>query len=190
MLIRRETAADTAAVRSVITAAFAANVPADAPAGTEPVEAALLERLREDSGWRAEYSLVAVDAAASDGAADPAGSTAVVGHVVCTRGYVGATPALGLGPIGVAPDRQGRGVGSALMHAVLGAADACSEPLVALLGEPGYYRRFGFRSAAEFGIAAPDPSWGDYFQARPLSAYEPAHRGAFRYAEPFDRLSA
>ncbi|GAA1779816.1 N-acetyltransferase [Streptomonospora arabica] len=189
MLIRRETAADEAAVRAVIASAFAANVPAGAPDGTEPVEAVLLGRLRRDAGWLPEYSLAAVEGTGAGDPADPVGGGPVVGHVVCTRGYVGTTAALGLGPIGVAPGCQGRGIGSALMHAVLGAADARSEPLVALLGEPGYYRRFGFRPAAELGVVAPDPAWGDYFQVRPLSAYDTAHRGAFRYAAPFDRLA-
>ncbi|MUL43535.1 N-acetyltransferase [Streptomonospora sp. PA3] len=200
MLIRRETAADAAATAAVTAAAFAAHVPADPPPGTEPIEVALLDRLREDAGWTPEYSLVAVTAPGSAAAAPadsagsaPAGSApdgAVVGHVVCTRGSVGGAAALGLGPISVAPAHQGRGIGTALMHAVLGAAEARSEPLVALLGEPAFYGRFGFRPAAEHGIAAPDPAWGDYFQVRLLSAHTPAHRGAFRYAAPFDSLSA
>jgi predicted N-acetyltransferase YhbS len=44
----------------------------------------------------------------------------------------GSVPALGLGPIGVVPGHQNRAVGHALMHAVLGAADALDEHLVAL----------------------------------------------------------
>lgn len=43
--------------------------------------------------------------------------------------------ALGLGPLAVRPDQQGQGVGQALMHAVLGAADALGKPFVALLGQ-------------------------------------------------------
>jgi putative acetyltransferase len=88
----------------------------------------------------------------------------------------------------VLPDHQGSGVGAALMHAVLGAADACDEPLVGLVGEPAYYRRFGFAPGADRGIDAPDPDWGDYFQVRALSAYTPDLRGRFRYAPPFDAL--
>ncbi|MGH8574056.1 MAG: GNAT family N-acetyltransferase, partial [Gammaproteobacteria bacterium] len=82
---------------------------------------------------------------------------------------------------------RGQGVGQALMHAVLGAADALDEPLVALLGEPGYYHRYGFRASSQYGIAPPDPQWGDYFQVRTLSAYRPT-TGTFAYAEPFTRL--
>lgn len=47
---------------------------------------------------------------------------------------------------------QGRGIGSALMHAVLGAADALNEPFVALLGHADYYARFGFRPAQAYAI--------------------------------------
>lgn len=95
--------------------------------------------------------------------------------------------ALGLGPLSVLPDRQKSGIGSALVHAVLGAADALDERLVGLLGEPAYYRRFGFVPAESVGISAPEASWGDYFQVRTLTQYD-GQTGRFRYAAPFDRL--
>ncbi|WP_163505536.1 GNAT family N-acetyltransferase [Fodinicola acaciae] len=167
MLIRRETPADAEAVRAVHTAAFQ-NDP--------PVEARLVDELRLDTGWIPALSLVAIE------------NDEVVGHVVCTRGRVSPHRALGLGPLGVRPDRQQAGVGSALMHAVIGAADALDEPVIVLLGHPDYYPRFGFRPAAELGITPPDPDWLPAFQARTLSAYDPSIRGEFRYAEPFRRL--
>ncbi|WP_326597960.1 GNAT family N-acetyltransferase [Streptomyces sp. NBC_01803] len=170
MIIRREVPGDHAAVRDVTAAAFGK---AD---GAVPVEAVLLDELRECEGWLPALSLVAV--AGED----------VVGHVVCTRGHVGERAAVGLGPLSVRPGHQRRGVGLALVHAVLGAADALGEPFVALLGSPAYYGRFGFGAAAGYGIEAPDPAWGPYFQVRPLTAHDPAARGIFRYAEPFDRV--
>ncbi|MDX3656429.1 N-acetyltransferase [Streptomyces sp. ID05-26A] len=159
MLIRRETPADIDAIRDVTNLAFK-----DGP------EAPLIDWLRADEGWIPELSLV------EDG---------VLGHVVCTRGYVGDVPALGLGPIAVHPSHQRAGIGSALVHAVLGAAEARGERAVILLGDPGYYSRFGFRLASEFGITPPDSAWAPHFQAR-LFGDVPA--GAFRYAEPFNRL--
>jgi putative acetyltransferase len=74
------------------------------------------------------------------------------------------------------------------MHAVLGAAEARGEPLVALLGEPGFYGRFAFEPATQHGIDSPDPSWGDYFQVRIFDHAETPLKGTFRYAPPFDDL--
>ncbi|MFD8592581.1 GNAT family N-acetyltransferase [Streptomyces sp. NPDC059637] len=171
MLIRRETPADIPAVQAVTAAAFAA------PGAPVPVEVALLEELRTCDAWIPELSLVAVG-----------DSGEVVGHVVCTRGHVDGAPAVGLGPLSVHPAHQRRGVGLALVHTVLGAADALGEPLVVLLGSPDYYGRFGFRRSTEHGITPPDPAWGEYFQVRPLAAHDPALRGTFVYSEPFDRV--
>ena len=179
MIVRRELAADVDAVREVVAAAFAR----PGSAGP-PVEVALLDALRTDPGWLPRFSLVAV---AGGRVTSATVGGAIVGHVVCTRGDVAGTPALGLGPIAVTPGQQGRGVGSALMHAVLGAADAADEPLVALLGEPAFYGRFGFGPASALGVTGPDPTWGDYFQARALTAYRTV-TGRFRYAAPFARL--
>jgi putative acetyltransferase len=181
VLIRRETPADIDSIRAVHLAAFATF----AEPGRAPVEAGLVDDLRADQGWIPALSLVAVE---YGGDADIAAGGRIVGHVVCTRATVGTAPALGLGPVGVLPEYQKGGVGSALMHAVLGAADALDEPVVVLLGHTDYYPKFGFRPAREYGIVPPDPGWGDHFQARPLSAYRRSLRGEFTYAEPFRAL--
>lgn len=177
MLIRREHPDDLEAIRSVTVAAFSAathSAPSVEPGG-DPGEATLVSWLRSDSAWIPELSFVAVEGGL------------VVGHVVATRARVDNQPALGLGPLSVLPRRQRSGIGAALMHAVLGAADALNEPLVGLLGDPAYYRRFGFVPAQSIDIVAPDSSWGDYFQVRTLSWYD-GQSGHFRYAAPFDRL--
>jgi putative acetyltransferase len=172
MLIQRETSAHTAAIRTVTAAAFARPGRPHRIA----VEATLVEELRASDAWLPMLSLVAVDAAG------------VVGHVLGSRARVDSAPVLAVGPLSVHPDHQGRGVGSALMHAVLGAADALDEPVVVLLGDPRYYSRFGFRLAEEYGIMPPVPEWRPHFQARTLTTFTPALRGQFRYAQPFDRV--
>ncbi len=171
MLIRREQPADADVVETIHRDAFGGEV-----------EPALAVSLRSD-GACPEFSFVAE----RDGL--------VVGHVVCSRGSIVRpsaadedVPALGLGPIGVSPELQGDGVGSALMHAVLGAADAAGEPLVALLGNPGFYRRFGFVASTSVGIDPPDAAWGEFFQVRPLTTFSPDLAGAFVYAAPFQSL--
>ena len=165
MIIRRERPADHDAVRALHEAAFGRDV-----------EARLLDELREDAGFLPHLSLVAVD------------GNRIVGHVIATRGWLEpfGTPVLGLGPLGVHPDAQGHVVGTALVHALIAVAEACDERLVALLGAPGYYGRFGFVRSTEVGIESPDPAWGEHFQARQLSG-RPL-QGTFRYADPFGRL--
>ena len=177
MIVRREQPADHRAVRVLHRAAFAVDPVTGASRAPQDVpEAHLVDALREDVGFLPHLSLVAVD------------GDDVVGHVIATRGWLEplGTPALGLGPLGVQPDVQGRGIGTVLVRALLAVAEACEEPVVALLGAPGYYRRFGFVRSTDLGIQPPDPGWGEHFQARQLSG--PPVRGTFRYAAPFTRL--
>jgi putative acetyltransferase len=173
VLVRRELPGDAPAVADVHAEAFAPMYPDGAP-----VEPGLVDALRASEAWLPPLALVAE----VDGV--------VVGHVCVTRGTLGPDllPALGLGPLGVREAHKHRGVGSALMHAVLGAADALDEGVVVLLGHPDYYPRFGFRPAAELGIEPEVPEWTPHFQARPLTAYRPQLRGTFRYAGPFGEL--
>jgi len=172
VLIRRETERDAVVIRAITTAAFAPS----RPSSQIPNEARLIDELRASPAWLPALSLVAVT---------PAGEP--IGHVLGTRGHVGQAPVIALGPLSVRPDRQQNGVGSALMHAVLGAADALGEPLAALLSDPAYHRRFGFELSSVYQIAPPQPQWQPHFQVRGLTGYQPRLRGTFTYPEPFDR---
>jgi putative acetyltransferase len=171
VIVRRELPEDRGVVSAVHTAAFGGGRAAE-----DVPEARLVDLLRTAGDTVPELSFVALRAGD------------VVGHVTCSRARVGDAASLGLGPLGVLPAAQRTGVGSALMHAVLGAADALSAPVVVLLGDPAYYGRFGFGPADELGIRSPDPAWGRYFQARPLSAWQGRPTGDFRYASAFSQL--
>ena len=170
MIVRQERPGDEQAVRRVVVDAF------DRNDGVEPVEAGLLDELRQCDGWIPQLSLVAVV------------DDHVVGHAVCTRGFVGSSPCLGLGPVAVARTSQRSGVGSALVHTMLGTATGMGERVIALLGSPDYYCRFGFRPSTEFGIDPPNPGWRDFFQVRALGNSDPGMSGAFGYANPFNSL--
>jgi putative acetyltransferase len=171
MIVRRERAEDIEPIRAVQHAAFQRS-----EAAAAPVEVTLIDALRRSTEWLPELSLVAE----RDGR--------VVGHVVCSRAWVGERQVVGLGPIGVRPDLQGEGIGHALMHAIVAAAEARDEPLIGLLGSTAFYPRFGFRASLDLGIVPPDPSWGDHFQVRPLAAYSNDFVGTFKYAAPFDEV--
>ncbi|MGD9990196.1 GNAT family N-acetyltransferase [Pseudonocardia sp.] len=175
--IRPETPADHDAVRAVHLAAFA---PRD---GSPAIEAGLTDRLRTGPWFLPELSLVAV--VTGDGRPGDHRRSRV-GHVICTRAHVGDTEVLGLGPIGVAPGFQGNGIGSALVTAAIDVARARGERLIGLLGDPGFYGRFGFVDSRTVGIDAPEPAWGVHFQV--LALTDAPVTGTFRYAAPFDEL--
>lgn len=109
---------------------------------------------------------------------------AVVGHLQAAPGRLdgAATAVAGVAPVCVGTSTQGRGLGRALMGALLDTAEARQWPLLVLLGDPQYYGRFGFEPAAGLGLGyAPVGADNPNFQARRLRAYSAALRGAFTY---------
>ncbi len=91
----------------------------------------------------------------------------VVGHVLFTpvtlEPQYPAGGGLGLGPIAVLPELQGQGIGSRLMRAGLENMRRRDENFVVLLGNPGYYSRFGFKPGRAAGLSS-DYGDGDEFQ--------------------------
>jgi putative acetyltransferase len=131
--IRNETPADAAIISALTTEAF---LTAAHSAGTE---AAIVDGLRQAGALR--LSLVAED------------ETGLIGHVAASDVAIdGRTGWIGIGPISVRPSRQNQGIGSALMGAVLDRLRAEGAKGVVLVGEPAYYRRFGFASQAGLGV--------------------------------------
>jgi putative acetyltransferase len=130
--VRAEVASDHARVFEIQQAAF------DGPA-----EAKLVDALRLVAG--PQISLVAET---------PSGE--VVGHIFFSRVEIVGTGArrraMGLGPVGVDPAAQQRGIGSALCRAGLEACRALEEPVVFVLGHSAYYPRFGFEPARARGL--------------------------------------
>ena len=129
MRIRQELAADRDGSLEVEREAFG-----------EPEEAAIVEVVRDLEG---SFALVAHD------------DDAIVGHVQMSRAWIGETPVLSLGPVGVLPARQGRGIGSALVQAALDASRERGETAVILLGSQAFYPRFGFRPGSTLGLRNP-----------------------------------
>lgn len=163
MIVRPETPADRDAVREVQETAFG-----------EVREAELVDAVRASDRYVPELSLVAEE----DGE--------VVGHVMLSYVDLGDARVLCLAPVGVRPERQGRGIGGALVREALQLADERGEPLVVLIGNPAYYGRFGFRPAEELGLEHPTPVAPGVFQAIPLAAYDPRLRGRLVYPPAFD----
>jgi putative acetyltransferase len=169
VIVRPQRNDDYEAARTIYTEAFRRPESPDAI----PLEVPLFEDL-----WEAGDVLPAFSFTAETG-------KRVVGHVTASKATVGADSIVAVGPIGVLPEHQGMGIGSSLMHALLTAADVAHVPLIVLLGSPQYYNRFGFRPAEQLGVTSPEASWGDPFQARPLTAYASLIAGPFQYAPAF-----
>lgn len=91
-----------------------------------------------------------------------------------------------LSPLGVLPEAQGQGLGTALVAHALGAAGQTGMPLVFLEGDPAFYGPRGFACASALGFRSPslripDPA----FQVCVLGAHEPWMTGTLVYPEPF-----
>lgn len=96
---------------------------------------------------------------------------AALGHVArdCSGRLIGANsfwdlrigdagvPALLLGPLAVAPDLQGLGVGRALMRHGIADAHALGHELIILVGDEPYYCRVGFRQVTPGQLILPGP---------------------------------
>lgn len=66
-------------------------------------------------------------------------------------------PALLLGPVAVAPDLQGLGLGSRLIVEALARARAIGHRAVILVGDAPYYARFGFETVPVAHLDLPGP---------------------------------
>ena len=87
----------------------------------------------------------------------------------------------------MAPPHQRQGIGSDLVRNGVERVGAFGEPLVVLEDNLDYYPRFGFRPAAQFGVAIGLPGWAPPEAAMiyPLPAYMPSVRGKLDYPRAF-----
>jgi putative acetyltransferase len=172
VIVRPETDSDRPRILEVVEAAFG-----------KPAERVLVERLYADARvYRPGLSLVA-----------EVPGEGVVGHVMVTTVWLdelGGREVASLAPLAVAPARQRRGVGTALLHAVCAVCDDRGEPLVVLQGNPAYYSRVGFEPCAPLGITMDLPDWApqEAAQLRRLTNYDPSIRGRVIYPDSFDDL--
>lgn len=139
--VRPENPADRPAIDALLQQVF--------PTG---YEAQLVADLRSNpAAWEPGISLVA-HSATKDG-------PELAGHVLISRCWVGSWPALALAPLAVHPHHRNRGVGTALLRQALEQASKLAQETnaptsVIVLGDPGYYCRFGFTPAAHSGVRA------------------------------------
>ena len=164
--VRPEQAGDAGAVRAVLAGVFGG-----------PAEADLVDRLRTSN------DLVLALVAEMD-------DRGIVGHIGFPRLAIdapggGSARAVGLAPLAVAVDQWNRGIGSALIGRGLAVLAERGEQLVFVVGDPGYYDRFGFDAAAAASFMSPYP--GPHFMVLRLAQTAPSD-GIVRYPSAFADL--
>jgi putative acetyltransferase len=129
--IRIERPDDIAAIRDVNERAFG-----------ESAEARLVDQLRASN--KAVISLVAQH------------GDQVVGHILFSPVTITNAPEFfrgaGLAPMSVLPEFQHQGIGSRLVRDGLVACQDAGYDVVVVLGHVGYYPRFGFARAQDYGL--------------------------------------
>ena len=119
----------------------------------------------------------------------------LVGQVLFTHAILDAparlVDVLVLSPIGVLPEFQHQGVGSALITGALRTIGQRDEPLVFLEGHPTYYPRFGFRPAGPLGFTAPSVRIpAEAFMVLRMPSHEPWMTGQLVYPDAFWRTDS
>ena len=161
MIVRLEAPGDVVAIRDVHEAAF-----------RQFAEADLVDDLR--AAGDSVFSLVAVE------------NNAVIGHAMFSR-LTAPFPALALGPVAVLPERQRMGVGTRLIRGGIARSEAAGWSGIFVLGDPAYYRRFGFDAGKASGFISPYA--GPHLMALSLGKSDlPTDTGIIEHASAFAKL--
>ncbi len=163
MMIRQEQEQDYDAVKQLTADAFALMEHSNQ---TEP---AIIAALRDAGALT--ISLVATD------------GDEIIGHIAFSPVTIDGQDHrwFGLGPVSVRPDLQGRGIGGALIRQGLNELRARGAAGCVLLGNPGYYRRFGFENDPDLRYPGAPP---EYFMRLTFAGSNPA--GQVEYHAAFD----
>jgi putative acetyltransferase len=166
---RIEIPADGAAIRAIHLLAFKTTQEAD-----------LVDKLRNNAA--VSLSMVVEDAGA------------IIAHALFSPVVLGSGAAaihgLGLGPVGVLPHLQKKGIGTQLIKNALEKVATDGWPFVVVLGALPYYTRFGFRPAREFGVHCKWAASADTFMLLPMAKDRVGKNAGFAcYREEFDALS-
>lgn len=170
--IRSEKVSDITYIHQLVSAAFG-----------QADEANLVNALRDHGALL--FSLVAVEETTKKLLAHLAVSPVVFENQQENRSW----QALGIAPLSVLPEAQGKGLGKALMNFWLEEyADPMYNALV-ILGDPAYYQQFGFECAAKHGFFWEKECPKEAFQIRELKkGFLSKASGKVFYHPAFDAL--
>lgn len=168
VFIRHEKSKDTKKIHFLLQQAFG-----------RPDEADLVDTLRERGKFT--LSMVAIH------------DTRVVGHIlfspVTVESKRGTRKAVGLAPLAVLPPYQRSGIGSKLVLAGLKECGRAGHEVVVVIGDPAYYRKFGFSPAKPLGLHCEFDVPDDVFMVMGLSeGFLTGTEGTVKYQPEFSAV--
>ena len=132
----------------------------------------LTEKLRNSLSFVPELSLIAKI------------ESQIIGHIMFTISKINGKEILTLAPVSVLPNYQNQGVGSALIKEGLKKAKYLGFIGVTVVGNPEYYKRFGFEKASKWKILSPFEIEEKFFMATELIPHT-LIEGTLEYAAEF-----
>ena len=165
--IRQENIHDYQTVRHIVQTAFRYAAQSDGN------EQDLVKALRKGNTFIPALSLVA----------ELSGRAA--GYILFSKIRIGGHDELALAPLGVLPQYQKMGIGTALIREGHSIARRLGYHYSVVLGDAAYYSRLGYVSAVTYGIKPPVESWGAHFMAVQLNDTAVEISGVAVYPEAF-----
>lgn len=167
LIVRQENKHDYEEVYNVLKTAF------ETAEHSDGNEQDLVVDLRKSDNFIPELSLVAVK------------DDKIVGYILFTKIKIGKYEELALAPLGVLPEYQRQGIGSALIKQGHKIAKKLGYHYSIVLGSDKYYPRFGYIPAKEYGILAPFDVPDENFMAIKLNDTNEIIKGTVKYAKEF-----
>lgn len=119
------------------------------------VEHLIVHKIRKVSAFIRELDFIACD------------GEVTIGNIIYSKARIinednEEFQVLCMGPLGVLPSYQGKGIGTLLMKHSINVARTLGYKAIIIFGNPNYYHRFGFENAEKYNIQT---SWGANFEA-------------------------
>lgn len=165
-MIRSETSDDITGISKVLTSAF-----------NQEAESLLVQELRATRDFITDFSFVMEV------------ENQLVGYLllypVDIKNVHNTVKSLALAPMAVIPVKQRQGYGGELVNHALSCAAKDQWGSVIVLGHPGYYPKFGFQPASNWGVTCPFKVPEEVFMAIELIPGSLEQGGSVIYPEPY-----